>query len=155
MRVLSLEESMATHSNILACRIPWTEEPGRLQSMGLQRAGHDWSDLARTHACVCYMQTLCCFIERTLYKYQWIFDICAGSWNQSHVHTKGQQSLNFSVPFGYWLNSEWLLNAPPLWDWVMWVSTSIRVTLENTLHYMSSFSSSWPSECGKSHSITI
>jgi len=33
----SLEEGMATHSNILAWRIPWTEEPGRLQSMGLQR----------------------------------------------------------------------------------------------------------------------
>ena len=34
---------MATHSNILAWRIPWTEEPGRLQSMGLQRVGHDWA----------------------------------------------------------------------------------------------------------------
>ena len=34
---------MATHSNILAWRIPWTEEPGRLQSMGLQRGGHDWA----------------------------------------------------------------------------------------------------------------
>ena len=33
-----LEEGMATHSNILAWRIPWTEEPGGLQSMGLQRA---------------------------------------------------------------------------------------------------------------------
>ena len=32
---------MSTHSNILAWRIPWTEEPGRLQSMGLQRVGHD------------------------------------------------------------------------------------------------------------------
>ena len=32
---------MATHSNILAQRIPWTEEPGRLQSTGLQRIGHD------------------------------------------------------------------------------------------------------------------
>ena len=31
-----LEEGMATHSSILACRIPWTEEPGRLQSIGLQ-----------------------------------------------------------------------------------------------------------------------
>ena len=31
---------MATHSSILAWRIPWTEEPGRLQSMGLQRVGH-------------------------------------------------------------------------------------------------------------------
>ena len=32
-----LEESMATHSSILAWKLPWTEEPGRLQSMGLQR----------------------------------------------------------------------------------------------------------------------
>ena len=36
-----LEKRMTTHSNILAWRIPWTEEPGRLQSMGLQRSGHD------------------------------------------------------------------------------------------------------------------
>ena len=36
-----LEEGMATQSSILAWRIPWTEEPGGLQSMGLQRAGHD------------------------------------------------------------------------------------------------------------------
>ena len=35
----SLERGMATHSNILAWRIPWTEEPGRLQSMGSQRVG--------------------------------------------------------------------------------------------------------------------
>ena len=37
-----LEKGMATHSSILAWRIPWTEEPGRLQSMGLQRVKHDW-----------------------------------------------------------------------------------------------------------------
>ena len=36
-----LEEGMATHSSILAWRIPWTEEPGRLRSMGLQRVKHD------------------------------------------------------------------------------------------------------------------
>ena len=36
-----LEEGMATHSSILAWRIPWTEEPGGLQSTGLQRGGHD------------------------------------------------------------------------------------------------------------------
>ena len=35
------EKEMATHSSILAWKIPWTEEPGRLQSMGLQRVGHD------------------------------------------------------------------------------------------------------------------
>ena len=36
-----LEEGMAAHSSILAWRIPWTEEPGGLQSMGSQRVGHD------------------------------------------------------------------------------------------------------------------
>ena len=36
-----LEEEMATHSSNLAWEIPWTEEPGALQSMGLQRVGHD------------------------------------------------------------------------------------------------------------------
>ena len=40
---------MATHSSTLGWRTPWTEEPGGLQSMELQRAGHNWSDLARTH----------------------------------------------------------------------------------------------------------
>ena len=38
-----LEKGIGTHSSILAWRIPWTEEPGRLQSMGSQRIGHDWS----------------------------------------------------------------------------------------------------------------
>ena len=41
-----LEEGMATHSSILAWRIPWTEEPGGLESMGSQRVRHDWSNLA-------------------------------------------------------------------------------------------------------------
>ena len=36
-----LDEGMAAHSSILAWRIPWTEEPGQLQSIGLQRAGRD------------------------------------------------------------------------------------------------------------------
>ena len=36
-----LEKEMATHSSIIAWRIPWMEEPGRLQSTGLQRVGHD------------------------------------------------------------------------------------------------------------------
>ena len=53
MQVWSLgqEEGMATHSNVLAWRIPWTEEPGRLQSVGWQRVGHDWKDWA------CILQT--------------------------------------------------------------------------------------------------
>ena len=38
-----LEEEMTTHSSVLAWRIPWTEKPGGLQSIGSQRVGHDWA----------------------------------------------------------------------------------------------------------------
>ena len=44
-----LEEGMAIHFSILAWRLPWTEEPGGLQSMGSHRVGNDGSDLAHTH----------------------------------------------------------------------------------------------------------
>ena len=40
---------MAPHSSILTWRIQWTEEPGRLQSMGSQRVGHDWATITHSH----------------------------------------------------------------------------------------------------------
>ena len=45
---------MATHSSILAWRIPGTEEPGGLLSMGLHRIGYDWSNLAASAATLCF-----------------------------------------------------------------------------------------------------
>ena len=45
---IPLQKDMATHFSILAWRIPWTEEPGGLQPIRLQRVGNDWSDLAYT-----------------------------------------------------------------------------------------------------------
>ena len=49
-----LEEEIATHSSILAWRIPWTEDPGGLQSTGSQRVGHDSATKQKqTHVCVC------------------------------------------------------------------------------------------------------
>ena len=44
-----LEKEMATHSSTLPWKIPWTEEPGRLQAMGLQRVGHDWATSLQLH----------------------------------------------------------------------------------------------------------
>jgi len=44
-----LKKGMATHSSILAWRIPWTEESGGLQSTGAQRVGHDWVPNIHTH----------------------------------------------------------------------------------------------------------
>jgi len=46
----ALEKEMATHSSVLAWRIPGTAEPGGLPSMGSHRVGHDWSDLAAAAA---------------------------------------------------------------------------------------------------------
>ena len=48
----ALKKEMATHSSVLAWRIPGTGEPGGLQSMGSHRVGHDWSDLAAAAAAV-------------------------------------------------------------------------------------------------------
>ena len=42
-----MEQEMATHSSIIAWKIPWTEKPGELQSMGLQRVRHNW--MTNTH----------------------------------------------------------------------------------------------------------
>ena len=50
-----LEKEMATHSSILAWKVPWMEEPGRLQSLGLQRVGRDWAtslSLSVTKSCL-------------------------------------------------------------------------------------------------------
>ena len=48
----ALEKEMATHSSVLAWRIPGMGKPGGLLSMGSHRVGHDWSDLAATQRCV-------------------------------------------------------------------------------------------------------
>ena len=48
----SHEEGKATHSSAVAWRTPWTEEPGRLQSMGLQRVRHNQSNSACTNVCI-------------------------------------------------------------------------------------------------------
>ena len=51
-----LEEGMLTHSSILTWRIPWTEEPGGLQSIESQRVSRDWSDLAQ-HSAYTFRET--------------------------------------------------------------------------------------------------
>ena len=68
-----LGKGMTMHSNSLAWRIPWTEEPGGLQSMGLQRVRHDWSNLART----CTHEKRGCSIVRLLWKQQHQEHVCS------------------------------------------------------------------------------
>ena len=64
----ALEKEMATHSSVLAWRIPGTGEPGGLPSMRLHRVGHDWSNLAAAAAVsflylwICFAETFTCII---------------------------------------------------------------------------------------------
>ena len=60
---------MATHSNVLAWRIPGTGEPGGLPSMGLHRVGHDWSDLAA--AAVAEVSSIKLEIPREYFMQRW------------------------------------------------------------------------------------
>ena len=64
-----LEKEMATHSSILAWRIPWTEETGGLQSIALQRVRHDWSDLAGVHAIYFIRKVFFFFFNPNIHKY--------------------------------------------------------------------------------------
>ena len=50
-----LEKAMAPHSSILVWKIPWTEEPGRLQSLGLQRVGHSWATSLFTRLLITFL----------------------------------------------------------------------------------------------------
>ena len=62
----ALEKKMATHSTVLAWRIPGTGEPGGLPSLGSHRVGHDWSDLAAAALIYAiyhyYLQSPCCIL---------------------------------------------------------------------------------------------
>ena len=64
-REAPLEKEMATHSSTLAWRIPWTEEPCRLQSVGSQRVGHDWATSLPSTSFLPYK--LCKYLEIIMY----------------------------------------------------------------------------------------
>ena len=61
----ALEEEMATHSSILAWRIPGTGQPDGLPSVGLHRVGHDWSDLAAAEAAAKYTKAVLELLNHT------------------------------------------------------------------------------------------
>ena len=67
----SLEKVMATYSIILTWRIPWTEEPGRLQSMGSWRVRHDWATDRQTDGHMCTHTHLLHGIMKTYWKHGW------------------------------------------------------------------------------------
>ena len=121
-----LEKGMAIHSNTLAWRISWTEEPGGLQSVGLQRVRHDW--VTNT--------TLCLFISRTpLYIREinffynrvvnilssefFVFDLTVfGPWNLKKLCVR--EYIKYFIDSRFWVI--WMLSPLPPWVYI-WKST--------------------------------
>ena len=102
-----LEKGMATHSSILAWKIPWTEELGRLQSMGSQRVGQDW----RTNA-------------DPLYRWgAWGWHRL-NNWPQHTQDTGGRDGIPspFSLVI---LSSQWLASGGG-WGWGRWMETPME-----------------------------
>ena len=70
----ALEKEMATHSSVLAWRIPGTAEPGGLPSMGSHRVRHDWSDFAAAVSvckCMCRWCLVCATVYVSMFNYTW------------------------------------------------------------------------------------
>ena len=78
---------MATHSRILAWRIPWMEEPGGLRSMGSQRVRHDWSDLVCTHV----LKSLSRKDQKHAFT-RWIW-LLSPLWKRTVVHVRARVKL--------------------------------------------------------------
>ena len=109
-----LEKEMATHSNILAWKIPWTEEPGGLQSTGSQRVGHNWAtDRLSTHT-------------RTIHQWaKWLAQRHHDSSKAGHKGPKSGQWPNswkplplpqnsWNNPITHYPNKNW--QPPTFWD---------------------------------------
>ena len=79
----ALEKEMATHSSVFAWRIPGTREPGGLPSMGSQRVGHDWSDLAAAASIIWYLFSLCDFSKIRLSRNWFVSSKLSDLWSQS------------------------------------------------------------------------
>ena len=119
-----LEKGMAIHSNTLAWRIPWTEEPGGLQSMGSQRVGHDWATNTTQRLFNKYIR-----MKHNTSHYSWKFNThFKGSLKWCHVaYVKDPAYLDsFNIVF----------IAEDLWYWDVFVSEVLEwTTVYLNTHY--------------------
>ena len=88
-----LEKEMATPTSILAWRFPWTEEPGGLQSVGLQRVRHNWGDLARMHVLT---GRLCFIVLHFITLHRYCFFLFFAKW--MFMITQPQQVYGCRLP---------------------------------------------------------
>ena len=115
---------MATHSSILAWIMPWTEEPGGLQSIGLQRVRHDWNDWVRTHdhckpMAVAHSHILCagkpCRVQRyftVIWRIYWYCIEVGNTW----IYTFVVQPSLIQLKAYTWVHTQSLQACPTLCD---------------------------------------
>ena len=125
----TLEKAMATHSRILAWRIPGTEEPGGLPCMGLHRVGHGWSDLAAAAAvAVGYFWRLC----SVLFSQLLVAPEILGMGEAHHIQLK-YNSLN-AISVYLWpmrLQRQVIgLHTPNIWCWNQHRKTAIDISVQ-------------------------
>ena len=103
--ILSLEEGMATHSSTLGWRIPWTEEPGGLQSMGSHRVGHNWACM---YVCM-YVYVCICMLSN--------WGAGEGSWEslgqQEDQTSQSYRKLALNIN---WTDWRWSFNTFTIWS---------------------------------------
>ena len=113
----ALEEGMAIHSSILAWRIPWTEEPGTLQSMESQRVGHNWRNGAHTHRLFATWMAFWWNVCSNLLSVHFL--ITLWTWN-SHPYfclsSSPPMGAVLSLPFPH-CNHRFFLGIPPSAKW--------------------------------------
>ena len=114
-----LEKGMATNSSIFAWRIPWTEEPGGLQSMGSQRVGHDWVTNAFTLGFPGGKESSCQSGKHTRCR----FDRWVGKIPEELNGYLLQYSCleNTRVGVAWWATVHGVAKS---WTWLTWLSTS-------------------------------
>ena len=106
-----LEKEVATHSSSLAWRIPWREEPGRLQSMGSQRVGHDWAtslSLSHTGELINRLGTITLHLNY-MQLLAFITNVSStGSEPRVRIYTRGgtrwHRERDYSSPNHWWLS---------------------------------------------------
>ena len=98
-----MEKEMATHSSVLAWRIPWMKKPGGLQSMGSHRVGHNWSDVAAAAAAfhLTVWTTSCLFTPPSMGI--WV----VSAFRESCCYEHGCANVSLSLCFQFfWVGSE-------------------------------------------------
>ena len=161
----ALEKEMATHSSVLAWRIPGMGEPGGLLSMGLHRVRHDWSDLAAAAAFplvqinlseikILVYHSLVQIVNRSLLLMELILGLCNSQQNFLKLPLTWSSLLLMELILGLCNSQQNFLKFPLTWSFttsLCYFYTSIKWKLFILTHYDLTVPSSWNTPLNPTH----